>query len=794
MKQLAILLALLMAFGALCARVTVRHDPPMALKADREAVLTLEVMEGFDEISEVNLYYREAGSPSYVNITLERQAEPSYTFTVPRLEHPEKGLEYYFEVSLSNNTVQTLPGAQPALNPYRVQFDRVEAPSDEFVLLSPEPGPVSAGEPLVIAISTFALADQLDPESVTVTYDGKDMTSQAQVSGNMIVLRIEKPSAGVHTYQVAAALRNGRQITSRAWQSKAGGGEKFEMPLHLTGRIDMNSLMRSFSADDSAAVSDDDDLKWADWNINMRGNAGWLGFYTRMMLSSRETASNQPVDRLVFGLTTPMLDVAYGDQSPEYDTFTMNNKNVRGLHALFHASDFRMNFDWGQSRRAVENNQNTSFTRNTFAFRTEVGELDAFQWGISVVKNKDDEESIDEDYYMRVSAEGDTTYSITPKDNLVIGTDFLFPFIPRKLELGFETAFSLYNSNTIPGVISQEDLDDYGVGDIPFDPDSFEDIIVINKNLEPFVPGSANMAYRGFINANLANNFLTASYAQVGASFNSLCANYVQKDARIIGLNDNMMLFRNQFMLSLGLNLITDNLSDQKETTNNNTSYYVQAVVRPNGMPTFKLGFSQSDATDDGEELENSDTGYVYGTDQSSQTVSAGVSYEVEAILLAPTTFEVNWQQTGSTDNLNNSYDNTMNTVSLSGTSRFRDLPLTTVVRYSYTASDQKNMSNGDYTAPLYDESSDTYNSLLLKGNLRFFDDRLKPYASMQFTGVGGDSDAQGIQIYGLGTAYQALENLSATTGITMKNYANSDTRDVDYSKFDWRLRLTYNF
>ncbi|MCD4828299.1 MAG: hypothetical protein K8R90_02560 [Candidatus Cloacimonetes bacterium] len=792
MKRTAILLIAILAVSLLGATVAVRHDPPISLKPDREVVLDLEVLSGFDEIDLVNLYYRETGATSFVNITMEQQPEPSYTFNVPQLEHPEKGLEYYFEVTLTNGTLQTLPSAQPALNPYRVQFDRVEAPSDDFVRLSPEAAPLPAGEPLIIAISTFAVADRIKPETIAIIFDGDDMTEQAEIAGNMIVLRIDDPGAGTHSYQVSAELNNGRHIVSRRWQTRTKGGVAFEMPLNITGRIDMSSLMRSFSGDDNSGYDEDDDLRQADWNINLRGRQEWFGFFTRLFITSRQTSSDQSVNRYTVGFTTPFADVTLGDKSPDYDSFTMSNKNVRGVHALFHSKDFRFYFNYGQNRQAIENVQHTSFKRTTLGFRTEVGELDAFQWGISVVKNKDDIDSIDEEYFFSIDAvTGDSTIVLAPKDNIVIGTDFLVPIIKRKLEFGFEMAGSLYNSNIYDGVISTEELEDYGV-DVPFDPESFESLIVINKNMEPFIPNMANVAYRAFVNFNMGGNFFTASFSDVGASYNSLSANYLQKDTRTISLTDNVMLFQNQLLLSVGMNLVSDNLSDQKETTNTNTSFFVQAVARPNGLPTVKLGFSQSAASDDGEALE--DDGYLYGLEQTSQSITVGLSYEVVALYAAPTTFEVNWQQTASADDLNDTFDNTMNTISISGASRFRDLPLTTVIRYSNTASDQKIIDPGDFANPTFSESSDAYNSVMLRANLRLLQERLKPYVSFQITSFGGDGDAQSTRLIGAGTSYDIVENFEASTSVSMKNYSNSDTDDFDYSKLDLRFRMRYTF
>ncbi len=63
---------------------------------------------------------------------------------------------------------------------------------------------------------------------------------------------------------------------------------------------------------------------------------------------------------------------------------------------------------------------------------------------------------------------------IKPNDNVVVGMHTDFRFYENRLIFGAEGAMSLYNSNIIGGVISQDSLETAFDTTIPFDPEDYE--------------------------------------------------------------------------------------------------------------------------------------------------------------------------------------------------------------------------------------------------------------------------------------------------------------------------------
>jgi hypothetical protein len=789
MRTIALLVIVVMLAATLGAQGALRHTPPVELTTGTQ--LVLEYDGDLNAVNIVNIYYRTTGDPAYTEAEMTRSegVRPSYTFRLPTSMQSSLGVEYYFGLTLNDGSSLTLPAVQPDANPYRVLGGPSSQGNSGFVLLSPELGSVPGDEPLMIAISTFALQDDLDPQSVKIVVNGEDMTDRAEVGAYLIALTIDRPQPGALSFQVTARTKNGGKISSPSWNSKVGNPLELNLPMNLSGDIIGNCGIMNLSADDSSLMADDDENR-ADLDVNLRGGGKRYNFDTRVYISSREKKYRQPVDRFRIGLNAPHTRLALGDDSPDYSTLTLNNKNLRGAHFEFNNQDFDMKFDYGQSRRAIDGTLASdgalqtagTFKRNTMGLRFELGNMRRMKLGLSIVKSKDDKGSLDEKYWVTTDENGQEKRVTTPEDNFVTGFDFSLFMLNQRLIVGMENALSLYNRDITDGAISKADLDTLGMGSFPFDPESLESIIVINTGMEPIKPGADCMAHRVFATANFGGNYLNASYAIVGSAFNSLAANYLQKDTKTLSLTDNLSLLRQQLLLTVGYNGTQDNLADQKETTNKSNLIFAQMLIRPTGYPMLRLGYQNSGVKDTGE------TKYV---DQKSSQMSVGVIHDVDAIETAPTRVGVSFDQTQSKDNLNHLLETQMNTISLNAQTDFANLPLSTRIGYSMNLNDNKTRAAVDATQS---DVKDTYHSVNVRGDLNFLKKRLTPFLEWQLTAMTGDSKSQNRNLVEIGTGYRATENLFLTTQAGLLKYANDEANDVDYSKFDWRARATYRF
>ncbi len=798
MKRYIILLVITLLSSTLFSEIMLYHDPPISIKPGKGVELNLEIRDGFDEIFNVKLFYRETGTLPFSELDMEKGSEtnPVFSVVVEDAINYRAGINYYFLIIPYSGNNLTLPEIQPEVNPYRVVIEQPIERSEAFVRLSPDLEFSDIGQDYLIAVSLFVLEEEIDHSSIKFFYDWEDVTYSTQVYSNMLVYEVKKAKPGKHYYYVTANLTNGTKVESEHWFTDVKI-KAFELPLNISGKITFNSHLDNTAWEaDEESESD----KRANFLLNFKGSHNWLKFKSKLYLSSLETKWAQPVNRYNLALMVPHFELIAGDHAPNYGTFQLNSKNIFGFHTNLHFNNFRLLFTSGNSKRTVNGKAYSdttdtityytagTFKRRTNSLRIEVGNIRSFTWGLGITKNKDNIESLNEKYYRKSLdvLDIDSTLTITPQDNIIVGTDVNLSLFKQRFVWGAEAAMSYYNSNIIDGAISEDELDDHDI-DIPIDPEAFESIFVINEFVEPFTPGLSNLAYKTFIKAFFYKNLLNISYTAIGSSFNSLSSNYLQKDARIISINDNINLIDNRLSLSLALNLISDNLYDEKDVTTTTNNYFVQAIYRPDDLIYFKLGFNNSNSADDFEPAEGDTTTTSY--DINSMNISFGTGYYAENLSIAPTRFSLSFNNSLNKDEENETFDYKKNNIILIAKSKFDELPLTTTLSYSLSLND-----NTTVIESLEEKDKSSYNSIYLKGELNLLEEKLKPRLDFRYTAFGGDIDSQSSQMFNLGTSYNITPDTYVSTDLGLKLYQNKDTEDKDYSKFNWKLKISQKF
>jgi hypothetical protein len=794
MKKIIILLGIILFFSSLFCDILLHHDVPVSIKPGGKLDLTLEVRDGFNDVFNIKTLYRESGSLSFSELDMEKGSEtdPFFSITIADAGSFQSGIEYYFIAVLNNGHEETLPQINPQMNPFRIISEMPVAEQSGFVLLSPDYNYSDISDDILIAISFFALEDQIEHSTIRFFYDGEDVTSQAKVFSNMIVYEVKNVKPGKHYYNITAIHFDGREIKSNSWVTNVKD-KILELPLNLSGKATFTSYIDNV-ANDSEEKEDSD--KWANFLMNVGGSYEWLNFKSKLDLSSLETKWMQPVNRYNLVLQVPHLDLIAGDYTPNYGTFLVSCKNIRGIHSKLYSKNFRMFFTAGSSKRSVNgkayddstatgeivlNHTAGTFQRNSYSLRFESGNPQSFTWGLGFAKNKDDIGSLKEIYY-RSSI--DSSQTVLPEDNIVVNTDINLALFNQRFIWGVEAAMSYYNINIIDGAVPLDSLDQDV--DFPFDPIDFEDFFVVNKYMVPFKPGLSNMAYKTFLRAFFYRNFLNISYTAIGTSFNSLSTNYLQKDARIISINDNVNLMDNRLAVSLGLNFVSDNIYDEKEVTTTSTNYFVQTLYRPDDKLFFKLGLNSNNSRDDFESTPEDSLNTPI--DITTMNIFFGAGYLVENMNLAPTKFSLSFNNSANSDEVNESFDYKKNNIVLSASSKFTDIPLETTLSYSLTLND-----NSTFEDTLIVQKS-SYNSLYIKGELELLDETLKPYFNFRYTSFGGDIDPQTTQMFNLGTSYSITSATSVSTDMGMKFYQNKEIEDDNYSKFTWKMKISQKF
>jgi len=594
MKKIIMLLFIFQTI--MISAITVDHLAPGSFFDNEKAEIKLEIRNGFTDVKKVDLYFRKTGEINFVSAEMAEGSEtdPFFTYIITNLETYNTGLEYYFEITDNSENIGTYPEIDPQNSLFRIGVIPAKKVSGDFILLSPDPDIAPESESIMIAISLFALSGELKENSIKFIFDDNDVTSQTTKSNNMLIYKVKNTSPGDHSFQVFAEKTNGEKIRSQKWSHTVPGLVKIDNFLY-SGDITVASRIRK-------TKSDSGDLDYDNHNLllNLRGRYKKLRMRSRLYISTNEESDEQAVNRYNIMLAIPHLEIIGGDHTPNFDKFTANGKNIRGIQTNILFKSWRIYTSFGAIYRNIDGKVDSTnagqdittytsgtFKRNSLATRIELGTKELFQFGLGFSKTKDNISSLNKKYYI---SQTDELPIVTPKDNIVIATDVRLALSNQKFVLGMDWAISLYNDNIIGGALDSDSLEALFDEEIPIDPESYENIIVLNKNISPIIPNKSCLAYNIYFKWNLKNNLFNISYSAIGASFNSLAVNYLAKDTSILSIFDNIRLLNNRLVLSLGFNLISDNINDEKSVTSKSTNFFTQIMYRPHDLPYFSFG------------------------------------------------------------------------------------------------------------------------------------------------------------------------------------------------------------
>ncbi|MBN1948531.1 MAG: hypothetical protein JW784_02190 [Candidatus Cloacimonetes bacterium] len=790
---------LLLSGSFLAAEIQLSHNLPLG-SIQPVRLFRLEVTSGFEQTVSTEIYYRETGSSVFQAGEMKRGSlsNPVYEAELD-LSGFSSGLDYFFLLTDEQEQQHSLPQSEPETHPFYLP-PLLENFSQEFLLLSPEGTRFTAGEELLIAVSYFALTEEIKPGSVRFFQNGKDITLKARISSNMLVYQSGKLEPGEYLMQLKAQGRDGREILSPVWQFQVKKSRDVREKFLYNGDLIMRSQTRRKEIDslDYHRTTDRYDLL-----LNLNGSYRQLRMQSRIFLSSLENKDRQPVNRYRLSFAIPHWQFIAGDHSPQYGTFSVANKNIRGLHSDLHFHGFRLLTSWGNSRRSINGkalNDSLSFEaysagtfqRSNLAARLELGSESGMLWGLTFSKAKDKISSLSSKYYL---SSVDSLAMSNPNDNVVLALDTRIALFQQRFIWGAEAAISLYNDNIIGGAISQDSLETELGSSIPFDPQDFTSFFIINKNVEPIIPGLSSMAYRTYLRLFLYQNLLNVSYTAIGASFNSLAASYLPRDTRILSIMDNVTLLQNRLILNFGLNLISDNVYEEKSATAASTSIYTQALYRPQNLPYFGLGYQGSFSSNDYTDPNSSDSLSISYYDLNSFSLNFHTGYFFNNWRSMPTELGFSFTTTSYRDDARDAFNFQRNTVNLNSRTKFDDLPLTLTASYTLSINDNsvKDFEPGEVRSFAEDIAKSTMNSFYCKGQLSFLSDKFKPYADMRYTTLAGSSGNSSL-LFNLGHDWQILTNTSFSSDLGI--VLNGDRHDADSSVryYSLKFKLKYKF
>ena len=791
-KILLIILATLSL--SLLAAVNAIHVMPSTYLPGVDLEMMVEVTQGNDDISAVKMQYRVSGDSKWLETDM-RQDEPGFwRASIPRSYYSTSEVEYRFQFELLSGVKEYLPDENSldqayAIGPIGMQGTQ-GTHSDAFVLLSDDSS-ISSDDDYLLAVSYIAIADELDPNTLQIFVDDRDVTKLAEKSGSTLVYREEKPREGIKKALVKAVV-NGKELYSDTWITQVVPGEGgSKLPISFRGSVNMSA--NSYSTSDKDVSFGNTLSDFAAWT-DLYAQYGILDLSTNVYVSSLEKSSAQPVNRYTFGVELPFMEAHFGDSSPQLSEYTMNGKNIRGIYSSIGTRSLRLYLAHGETVRMTKNEGDGSvpktgtFKQEAAAARLVMGSEQGFSLGLTGTRHRDVRSSLDSEYYEYINpATNLKEYSTKAQDNGVIAVDAKLNVPDQHVLMGAEVAASLLNKNTLPGAMSEEDLQEYSE-DIDVNPQDVSDWFIINQNIEPFGLDKSNIAWKVYLRAYMMNNMITVDYQEVGSSFTALGTHAPLSDSRIVTMTDQFNLGR-AFLLTGSYSQTVDNLMEHSTETNTYSNLQAQAILRLSKMPYLKASLLLNNSENEANtEIDSLDFTPYTG---DNQQLSFGIGYNFIQIPYVPTQLDLSYRmgedsrEIGSPDVRATTLvsDNGNSGINFSMSNRFLPIPLKTYLAYSTSSNENKLLDTETKNSRIY-----------MKAEYSLFSDILKPYLSFSNTSLSGDQDESSYSVTSLGLTAYPMRNLSVNTDLALKKVSNKDNSAAEYDTTTWRLLVSQRF
>lgn len=691
--------------AALHAQLTtvVTATEPATAPARKPVAVSVELQQGHHATG-IQLLYRPFGSSTWRKGEMDLRGNTARFTVNPNYALPPF-MEYYLVLSDAAGKQESYPPngggnpfTAPPAQPLRVTI--LEPEKEQVLFLSPEPDATLDPDDVLISISLLRADSTVVRRATQIKVDDVNVTAGAMFSEDLIVYVPENHglvlSPGPHTVKVGLFNRQGRlhATAELTFTVRGSARDMLATPPPVRGfdyKLDVNVESRHEQIANEGT--------WYNRaGATFRGKTGFWGFNGNLFLTSDERSDRQPQHRFFAGVETPWLQAGYGDHYPSISELVLSGKRVRGLQSSARYGIFGVDLTLGQITRGIEGTLLRSFAadsfsvefrrdslaafgpidsvtwgkfgygsyaRNLFAVRPSIGNRDTWEVGFSWLSAGDDPGSI--------------RFGTRPKENIVIGTDFMAKFDDSRIEITGQAAASAYNTDISSGSFSDAYIDSvYATGSegIKQVRDILSPYITVNDNFRPLsVEKLPTIAWELGLGLNYFGNNLRFTYLYHGNDYTSFGQSFLQTDIRGFTIVDRARLLDNQIFLTLGYERLQDNTSATKVGTTVFSNVNIAATwLSRRDLPTVTVGVSLFD-NDNGLGVSSKDS--LAAIDDGTTRLYLQSSYEFVAG--ARHTASLNVSTSNRTDASIRKYDVDNVTAELGLTTLYA-IPLRTVV------------------------------------------------------------------------------------------------------------------
>jgi hypothetical protein len=455
------------------------------------------------------------------------------------------------------------------------------------VILSPDPGERITADQVLVAVTLPNGADS----AVSVRVGSRDVSAEVERTGGVVTWRPREPlPAGPHRVVVAARGADGAALPAVEWtftvapapRLAAGpaAAPRTPSPLLPHGTLVMEGGSNSVSGP-GAAFRREEDFAPRMWlNAGGQVRPGWR-YSVRGHLSGYESSGRQPVNRFRADLRTPGVSLAVGDVNPMLHDVILSGRRVRGGQLDLRAGPAGLTVVAGQSMRPVEATldpldgtvilRRGTFGQQLLAVRPSLG-AGGFRVGLTVMRVRDDVESIPELRTDPAADSGTVSANPAPRDNLVAGVDASLRLARGRIVLQYENAASLLARDIATRPRTREELDSIfvaaGADPLGIDPRDYDRFFILNASLLPLDPRElTSTAHQARASVRAGGHQLSAEWRQVGMDYYTLGHPGLQRDWRGLRVRDSFSLLGDALFVTAGFEQDRDNLDGSAATT-----------------------------------------------------------------------------------------------------------------------------------------------------------------------------------------------------------------------------------
>jgi len=599
---------------------------PAETFSNQQLTVRAELMQGAHP-AQIFFLFRTFGETDFRRLEMDRVGSTVSVSIGARLVSPPF-LEYYIVLVEGTGNAQVYPLSDspdplhtPPARTGRIIVRDQNISDDQIIFLSPEPFSSLLQDDILISVSLLRADSSVEKSQTRMFIDDIEVTDEAIASGDIIVFAPDNSSLALNPGNHTVTVRLYNQFHIQHYSATlffTVRGEGQFAAAHNSNDFRYSGSLRMETRHETIRSTS---LAYNRGTLTLSGqNEDWQ-LRARTFLTSEESRQQQPQNRFLLGVQSSWLTLTAGDVYPGFPNLILNGKRVRGANAGLHSGDVSLDIAVGETIRGVEGDllysipvdslaveqirdpsasyapldartwgkfRYGTYSRSVIAIRPSFGKRESGQVGLSILKGKDDTQSIRNGF--------------RPEENLVVGADAVQYYDGKNIELTAEAAISAYNADISSGNFTDTYIDSVytdRADEVKRIRGLLGGIITVNENLRPLsLKRFSTLAWDASAALNYFDHLFKISYTFRGSDFNSFGQTYLRTDVRGFNIGDRTRILNNQLLLSLQFERLTDNTSQTKIATTTFTSTTVAGSYYPQShLPgiTLSLGFYGTD-------------------------------------------------------------------------------------------------------------------------------------------------------------------------------------------------------